>query len=70
MELKYNKMNKEELQKYTDELNKHKYLCSCGRKVYIDRKKEKAVCDWCGKYVFKNKIDEFKYRMKEKLKNE
>ena len=61
-------MTNKEIQKYTDEIQKHKYQCRCGKKVYIDRTREKAVCDWCGRYVFKNKADEFRYRMKEVLK--
>lgn len=63
-------MTNNEIQKYTDEINKHKYLCKCGKRVYIDRRRKKAVCDWCGRYVFKNKKDEFEYRLKEKIKSE
>lgn len=61
-------MTNEEIQKYTDELNKHKYQCKCGRKVYISRNSDKALCSWCNNYVFKSKEDEFKFRMKEVLK--
>ena len=57
-----------EMDKYVDELQKHKYKCKCGHKVFMDKNKTKAVCDWCGRYVFKNKKDEFNYRMKEALK--
>lgn len=64
-------MTNDEIQKYNEELSKHKYICkNCGRKAYIHKDKEKTVCSWCGKYVFKNNADEFKYRIKEKLKNE
>ena len=27
-----------------------------------------AICSWCLKYVFKNNQEEFKYRLKEKIK--
>lgn len=70
MKWRKNWMTNEEIQKYTDEIAKHKYQCKCGRKIYIDRTRDKAVCDWCHRYVFKNKKDEFKYRIKEKLRNE
>ena len=63
-------MTNEEIQKYSSEIQKYKYQCKCGKKVYIKRNKDKAVCDWCGKYVFKDKKAEFEYRVKEKLKNE
>ena len=42
--------------------------CSCGHSVMITGKNSKTVCNWCGKYVFKNKKEEFEYRMREKLK--
>ena len=63
-------MTNDEIQKYTDEINKHKYLCKCGKKVYIGANREKALCGWCGNYVFKNKEDEFKYRINERLRND
>ena len=44
-----------------------KYQCSCGHKVVIPYWVDKQLCSWCKNYVFKNKQDEFKYRMKEKL---
>lgn len=62
-------MTNDEIDKYNQELSKHKYTRkNCGRKIYIHKDKEKAVCSWCGKYVFKNKENEFRYRMKEVLK--
>jgi uncharacterized protein (DUF983 family) len=41
----------------------------CGRKMhfYAFEKKDKILCDWCGRYVFKNKKAEYDYRMKELL---
>ena len=57
-----------EMDKYVDELAKHKYKCKCGHKVFIDKSRTKAVCDWCGKYVFKNKKDEINKRINENLK--
>ena len=30
--------------------------------------KEKGLCKFCGRYIFKNKKDEFEYRLKERLK--
>lgn len=36
----------------------------CGHSIYVlDNKK--AFCKFCGRYVFKNKKDEFEYRLKE-----
>lgn len=54
---------------YLEELSKHKYKCKvCGRKVFIHRLKDYAVCDYCGHNVFKNDKLEFQYRMKQALK--
>lgn len=60
-----------EYERMQDEYDKVKYMCKCGRKVVIPKWQEKSLCDWCGRYVFKDKKDEFKYRMKERIiKNE
>lgn len=68
---KYNYMSNKDLQKYNEEINKHKYLCkSCGRKAYIPIDREKVICTWCHRYVFKTKKAEDLYRIKEKLKDE
>ena len=34
----------------------------CGHSVPIGRK-DKMLCEFCGKYVFKDKKEEFRYRM-------
>ena len=52
----------------TKEYDKVKYTCECGHRVVIPKWVDKNLCRWCGRYVFKNKKDEFEYRMKEKLK--
>lgn len=63
-----NVLTNDEIEKYQEELNKHKYQCKhCGRKVVITANVDKQLCSWCNNYVFKNSKDEFKYRMKEQL---
>ena len=58
-----------EYNKLVDEFQRLSYKCGkCGRRTYISPKKEKQLCDWCGTYVFRNKKDEFKYRVKERMK--
>ena len=47
---------------------KYKKKCSCGHSVVINPSRDKIVCNYCGKFVFRSKEDEFKYRIKEKLK--
>lgn len=60
--------SKKEWKRMTDEYDKVKYKCSCGHKVIIPQWVDKSVCDWCGKFVFKDKKQEFEYRLREKLK--
>ena len=57
---KFNKLN--------EELDKVKYKCKCGHRVVIPYFMDKNICSWCHRYVFKSKEDEFKFRLKEKLK--
>lgn len=56
-----------EMEKYNDELQKHLYMCKCGHKTMIRFDEIKALCSWCGNYVYKDKKDEFKDRMRGKL---
>ena len=56
-----------EMQKFQDALNEHTYTCSCGHRVVIMPYVDKVLCNWCKHYVFKNKSDEFKYRLNERL---
>ena len=58
----------EEYKRLTQEEDKVKYKCKCGRRVIIPKWVDKQICSWCGNYVFRNKYDEFKYRVKEKIK--
>lgn len=56
-----------EHERMTEELDKVKYRCKCGHRVIITNNREKALCGWCNNYVFKDKREEMKYRVKEKL---
>lgn len=48
-------------------LSKSSVECAnCGHKMLLGRK-EKRVCSWCHKYIFKDKKEEFEYRLKEKM---
>lgn len=57
-----------EYKRMTDNYEKAKYICKCGHRVIIPKWETKQLCDWCGMYVFKNKKDEFEFRMKERLR--
>lgn len=57
-----------EYNRMIDEYDKVKYRCKCGHRVIIPEWIDKQLCSHCGNYVFKNKKDEFKFRMMEKIK--
>ena len=59
------KFNKKQMdimfQTYTD----NTFKCKCGHSVVVSNKIKKVVCNHCGRYVFRDKKDEFIYRLKE-----
>lgn len=59
------KLNSED-DRYFDEIQKLKVKCSCGHSQTVFM--EKAICDWCGKWVYRDPKQEFKDRVKEKIR--
>ena len=60
----YKTLTIKEYDRMTNEYDKVKYECKyCGRKAVIPYNVDKVECSWCHHYVFKNKRDEFKYRL-------
>lgn len=57
----------EEIDKYMEEVNKYKVKCKCGHKVILINT-DKAICSWCGHYVYKDKKQEFKERLTQCMK--
>ena len=43
------------------------YRKHCGHTMHIPYWVEKQLCDYCGYYRFREKKDEFKYRLKERM---
>ena len=62
-----------EINKLMEESNKCRVWCKCGKgsHSFVAGKYEtdKAICQNCGKYIFKNKKVEFKEKMKCMMKN-
>ena len=48
-------------QTYTD----NTFKCKCGHSVVVSKRIKKVPCSHCGRYVFRDKKDEFMYRLKE-----
>ena len=64
------KLTIQQMQKLQDELNNYTYTCDCGHRVVIPYNVDKQICQWCHRYVFKSKQDEFKYRLEEQRRKE
>ena len=47
---------------------KNSTKCKCGHTNFLGSR-DKIVCSWCCRYVFKNKQIEFVYRIGEMIKN-
>lgn len=59
------KKTKQEL--FESELSKYKVKCKCGHILILIRR-NKAICTHCGHYVYKDKQEEFRDRMKGLMK--
>lgn len=51
-----------------DKYLKFKKKCECGHSLMILNREGILPCRWCGRLVFLSKKVEFKYKMKNKLK--
>jgi hypothetical protein len=56
------------IRKLMNEYTINTYTCKCGHRVFILNNHKKEICTWCGRYVFREKRDEFKYRTMEQLR--
>ena len=52
----------------SEEYDKVKIKCKCGHRVVVPMWVDKKICSWCGKYVYRNKKEEFKDKVKQKIK--
>lgn len=58
---------KDDSKRFKD-ISKYKVKCKCGHTTIMS-KAERTVCSHCGHYIYKTPAIEFRYKMKEKLKN-
>ena len=58
-------MNFNDLSKFVTALQPYKVKCKCGHTMHLV-KRERALCDWCGNYVYKNKLIEMKYELEKR----
>jgi hypothetical protein len=54
-----------------DILQANMYKCTCcGRKTVIGVKRDRALCTWCGHYIYKSDELKKKYEFKERMRKE
>lgn len=53
-----------EIEKLCDKKTAERLICkNCGHTMNLSNERDKRVCTHCGKYVFKNDKEEFKFRL-------
>lgn len=55
--------------RYFDDRAKMRVICKCGCSSYIPSFRDKTMCRWCGRTVYKSPKDEFINKMNLLLKN-
>lgn len=59
-----NYLSFDDIQKLHDEKTANRIICkNCGHTMNISNSRDKRICSHCGKYVFREEKDEFKYRL-------
>lgn len=47
--------------KMFDSLKYNRYYCKCGHSVIISNSQERAFCDWCKHWIYKDEEEQMKY---------
>ena len=64
----FNELTNKEIEEWSSVVLKYKKRCNCGHRVFIDKDKDKVLCQVCRNYVFKDKKSEFEYKIKQQMK--
>lgn len=53
-----------DIEKLDEEKTENRIYCkNCGHALNISHQRDKRICNHCGKYVFREDKEEFKYRL-------
>lgn len=63
-------MKMKEIQELYEKMNDHKLKCSCSHTMFMPNKRDRMCCNHCGRWVYKDKKTEYKYKMREMLLND
>lgn len=47
-----------------DEITNSTKVCKCGHRILFKKSTRRVICTWCGNWCYKNRIDEFKDKLK------
>ena len=64
---KFSKTREAKIDEYYSQL---KVYCKCGHSLLMRPSETKVLCSHCGNYHYKDKKDEFKEKLKRKLKGD
>lgn len=56
-----------DIEKLMEEQQKSKITCPCGHRIIKPKRKDRVLCSWCKKFVYKDKATEFRYKMKQEI---
>lgn len=57
-------------EKFNNFVSANTIKCKCGHSVFIRPTFKRKLCSWCGYWVYRNKLDEFKDKMQIQLKGD
>lgn len=49
-------------------ITENKIQCKCGHRIFMPVYLPHTICGWCGNIVFRNKEEEFKYKLSQHLR--
>lgn len=55
--------------KMFDFISNNRFYCTCGHSVIISPKETRILCRHCGEWIYRDKKEMFKSRLKGKMKN-
>lgn len=58
-------MSFKQLSKLMSSLQLYRIKCKCGHTMHLV-KRDRAICDWCNHWVYKNKFIEMKYELEKR----
>jgi len=62
-------MSLKDIIKQQEDISRNKIKCKCGHSILLGNQKRR-ICNWCGKWVYKDKRTEFEYKLKESIIND